>query len=281
MGEHTETVFKDEINLYDFYLIFKKKFILILITVVISVGVTVVISYLTKPVYRSTFIVKVYSVQDNSPLISPSEADKIFIALDNLRKEKQLDELSKKLSINNETAKNIAKLSAATIRDSKDLLEITIDTYSNSKEYVNVLINSIMQYLSQNQYVNDKIASLKESNLHLKGEIEARIQEIEAYKNIIFTHIKEHRAQYLGFNPLMLDEEIINLKQKLVELDIVLKFLKGFEITVGPTTSQQPVKPKIALNVLISAIISFLFGVFLALFIEWFEKHKKLNLSVK
>jgi capsular polysaccharide biosynthesis protein len=277
MGEKNEASYNDEINLYSFYLVIKKKFRLILTIFVLSVTGTAVTSLFLSPVYRSSFVVKVYSVQDKTPILSSSEVDKLLSELDNLRKEKRYDELSKKLDIKVEIAQNIAKLSTATIRDSKDLTEIIVDAYNT--ELVNILRNALLRYLNQQQYVNDRITLWKESNLHLKGEIEARINEIEAFKNVIITQIKNERARYLGFNPLQLEEEIINIKQKAVELENTVKLLKGFEVTVEPNKPQIPVKPKLALNILISGIVSIFSSFFLALFIEWFEKHKNSSLK--
>jgi hypothetical protein len=131
-----------------------------------------------------------------------------------------------------------------------------------------------VQYLNQNQYLNERITLLKENNIHLKEEIESKIQGMEAFKNVILTKVKDGRNIYLGFNPLQLDEEIINLKQKVIELENLIKLLKGVEVTVEPDVPFKPIKPQTLKNVAIAGLLSLLGGIFLALFIEWFEKQK-------
>jgi len=272
MGEKNETRFNDEINLYDFYLILKKRFRFILIIFLVSITATAVVDYFKKPVYRSSFIVRAYSVRDNTPILTFAEVDKLISELDDLRKEKKFVQLSGKLGANLETVKNIDKLSVETVRDSKDLIEVIID--SSDRELATNLKSVLLQYLNQNQFVAERVTILKKNNLYLKEEIEKKMREMESFRNIIFTKIKNERINYLGFNPLQIDEQIINLKQKVVELENVINLLRGFEITTEPNIPVKPVKPKIMLNIVIAGIISFFGGIFLALFIEWFEKQK-------
>jgi hypothetical protein len=233
---------------------------------------TAVIGHLKKPVYRSSFIVKVYSTQGNVPILSSSEMDKLLSELDNLRKENKFNELSRKLGAEFEALEKIDKLYTDIPHDSRDLVEIIIDSYD--KNLVTNLKPVIVQYLNQNQYLNERITLLKENNIHLKEEIESKIQGMEAFKNVILTKVKDGRNIYLGFNPLQLDEEIINLKQKVIELENLIKLLKGVEVTVEPDVPFKPIKPQTLKNVAIAGLLSLLGGIFLALFIEWFEKQK-------
>jgi len=264
----------DEIDLYYLYLIVKKRFILIAGIVLSAVLVTGVISVLMSPVYRSSFIIRVFSGSDTAmnPIISTGEMEKIISELDLLRKERQLNELSTRLTMNGEQIKNVVKFDAKTPRDTKDLVEITVDVYDRG--LIPDLKNGIVQYLNQNPYVNERIAMWKENNLHQKAELQAKIQEIDDLKNFVIVQIKKDRAKYLGFNPLQLDGEVINLRQRLRDLENSIKLLRGFEVTVEPVIPNKPIKPNVTRIILATLVIALFIGVAITFFIERHEREK-------
>lgn len=272
-----------DIDLYDLYNIIKKRFILIAGTVLSVVLITVIINYLTPPVYRSSFIIRVFNTTtaernptiittEKNPIISTGEVEKLISELDLLRKEKQLNELSKRLNLKDDQIKKVVKFDAKTTRDSKDVVEITLEIYDQG--LIMDLKNGIVQYLNQNPYVNERISMWKESNLHLKTEIQAKIQEIDEFKNFVIVQIRKDRAKYLGFNPLQLDEEVINLKQRLMDLDNATKMIRGFVVTIEPEIPRTPLRPKKMQNIIIACTVSLLISILLSFIMEWFEKNK-------
>jgi uncharacterized protein involved in exopolysaccharide biosynthesis len=269
----------DEIDLYRLYLIVKKRYKLILGMVLGAVLITGGINFLMRPVYKSSFIIKAFTfVNEKNPLISNTiistgEVEKLISEMDLLREEKQFNELSKRLNIRDEQIKQLVKLDARSLRDAKDLVEITVTVYDRS--IIPDLRNVIVQYLNQIPYVNERIAMWKDDKLHLKAEIQAKIQEIDEFKNIVIVQIKKDKAKYIGFNPLQLDEEVINLRQRLRDLENSIKLLRGFEVTIEPEIPQDPVRPKKALNLIIAGMTSLFIGIFLSFFMEWAEKNKK------
>jgi capsular polysaccharide biosynthesis protein len=264
----------DEIDLYDLYLVLKKRFKLIAGIVVSTTLIIGIISFFMPPVYRSSFIVRIFntSATEKNPIISTGEVEKIISELDLLRKEKQWNELSKRLTIDSDKIKKVVKFDAKTPRDAKDLVEITVDVYDRG--LIPDLKNGIVQYLNQNPYVNKRIAMWKDSNLYQKAEIQEKIQEIDEFKNFVIVQIKKDRAKYLGFNPLQLDEEVINFKQRVRDLENSIKLLRGFEVTVEPVIPNKPIKPNVMSIILATLVIALFIGVAITFLIERHEREK-------
>jgi len=267
----------DEIDLYELFLVLKKRFKLIAGIVISAVLITGVISFLSPPVYRSSFIIRMFSKNENrmNPIISTGEVEKLISELDLLRKEKQLNELSKRLNIKDEQIKKAVKFYAKTPSDDKDLVEITLDIYDRG--LIPDLRNGIIQYLNQNPYVNERITTWKDNLLQQKAEIQKKIQEIDGFKNFLISQIKNDRAKYLGFNPLQLDEEVIKLKKELRDLEDTIKLLRGFEVTIEPEIPQMPIRPKKALNIAMAGLVSLFLGISLTFLIEWIDSKKHSN----
>lgn len=70
------------------------------------------------------------------------------------------------------------------------------------------------------------------------------------------------------------ETEILSALQKVEDLKFKQEMVEGIRIIQKPTTNPHPVKPRKALNVAIAGITSLFLGIFLALFIEYIQKHR-------
>ncbi len=269
------TMHKDnDIDLYELYRIIKKRFKLIAGLVLSAVLITGVINLLVPPVYRSSFIIRVFnsSTVGKNPIMSTGEVEKLISELDILRREKQLNELSTKLNLKDEQIKKVVKIDAKIPRDAGDIVEITLDTYDQG--LITDLKNGIVLYLNQNPYVNERISMWKERNLQIKAELQTKIQEMDEFKNYVIDQLRKDRVKYLGFNPLQLEEEVIELKERLMDLENAIKTIRGFDVTIEPEIPRTPIRPKKMHNVILAGIVSLLVGAFLSFIMEWLEKNK-------
>lgn len=265
----------DDINLSKLFFVIKKRIKLILVIFIVATLSTGVASYLIKPVYRSTFIIRVPPLNSSlTEKILPVEvAEKLINELQLIRKEKIFEVLSKKLNISENKVNSLVSLSAKTLPNEKNILSIVVEVHDPS--LINDFKNAILKYINQNDYVNDRISLQRDNLVHLAGDIETRIKDLESVKNYIFSQIKQGGVKTLGFNPIGMDTDIINLKQRLRETTNELKLLRGFEVGVEPEIPSTPIMPKKALNITIAGIASLILGIFVVLFIEWMKINKR------
>lgn len=276
-GKSQIYVDEDEIDLYELCLVVKKRFKLILAIFIIAVLSTGVISSIMTPVYRSSFIVRVPTVSANSneQIISIAETEKIINELRKLIEDGRTKDLSEKLGINENKIDELTSLTVEVPRNEKNFVEITADVYKPL--LVNDLEKGILDYLNKNRYVKERVSLRRESLIRLKQDIQAKINEIEGLRDFVIGQIKKGKVKDLGFNPIDLDNAVINLKQRLNNIKNDIQLLRGFEVVIEPAIPQKPVKPKKLLNVAIAGITSLFFGIFLAFLMEWIEKNKRVG----
>lgn len=271
----------DEINIYEVFLIIKKRVKLIIGIVLVALLLTGVVSYFMKPTFQSTFTIKspsiTYSFSSSTDKASTPDiaekvlttdiAEKLISELDLLRKDKSFKEISSKLNIDENKVMDLVSLSAKIMQNENNFVVIVMEVRNPSE--INVFKDGILYYLNKNQYVGDRITLRKEDLISLAGEIETKIKDLENLKNIVFSQIKGGGSRTLGFNPVEMDLNIINLGRKLLELKTEIKLLRGFEIGAEPSIPQKPIRPKMMFYIIIAGIASMVIGIFVALVFEW------------
>lgn len=267
----TTIIDEDEIDLYDLYLVIKKRARLIGIIFLLITISSGIISFILPPVYSGKMLIRLPNIYKT--IITPSEAESILSELDELREEDRFDELSKKLNMDKTRVSELVKISTSTPRGEKKFIEATIEVYK--PEIIIPIKNALIEYLNNNKYVKERIRLQRESMNHLKEEIQKKINEIEGLKEYVVKEIKEGKVKDLGFNPIGLDKEVINLKQRLKNIEKDITLLKGFEVVVEPNIPVRPSKPRKKLIVAVAGFTSIFFGIFLAFFMEWVEKNKR------
>ncbi len=272
---------EDEIDLYELWLILKKRWKVVVSTTLIFVITAIVYIFIAKPVYTSSFFVKIpgrYLKTGNSfsriNLISVEETSRIISDLSAAIKDKKL------LKLPEDKIRNIANITPSKIKGNQELIEIEIETYKPS--IILDISKSLISYLNSNPYVKRKIETERAKLQIFIKESKDKLHEMEKTKELIYKDLKNEKIQNLGFNPLDLDTKILNIKKEIAELEIRLKNLKGFEISVDPTIPEKPSKPKKKLILAVSVVSGLFLGVFLAFFFEWIKnasrRHKEKQL---
>jgi uncharacterized protein involved in exopolysaccharide biosynthesis len=262
---------EDEMNIYEVFLIIKKRVKVIISIVLVALLLTGVVSYFMKPTFQSTFTVKCPTISNSSDIaekvLITDIAEKLISELDLLRKDKSFKEISSKLNIDEKKVMDLVSLSAKIMQNENNFVVIVMEVRNPSE--INVFKNGILYYFNQNQYVSDRITLRKEDLISLSSEIQSKITDLENLKNIVLSQIKRGGSRTLGFNPIEMDSNIINLGQKLLELKTEIKLLRGFEIGAEPGMPKEPLRPKMMLYIIIAGIVSLIIGIFVALFLEW------------
>ena len=158
--------------------------------------------------------------------------------------------------------------------------------------------NKIKQIDEDIKRIENKIENANEEKKNLEAKIEA-LEKVLIYQQDPGTQFalfdtKEKLANkkqeienlYLTINSLRrskedLDVQINFLKTNIESLNAQINALKASldeikptQIIKSPTISEEPVKPKPLLNIVIAAVLGLFVGVFLAFFKEWWEKNK-------
>ena len=267
---------EDEIDLYELWLTLSKRWKVIAFTTILFILTAVVYIFIAKPVYTSSFFVKIpgrYIKTGNSisriNLISVEETSRIISDLSANIQDKNYKKQEIPLKLPEDKIKNIKSITPSKIRGNKRLIEVKIESYKPS--IIPDISKSLVSYLNSNRYVKRKIETEKEKLLMFIKESKNKLQEMEKTKKLIYKELREGNIKTLGFNPLDLDTKILNIKKEIAELEIRLENLKGFEISVDPAIPEKPSKPKKKLILAVSAVSGLFLGVFLAFFLEWIE----------
>ena len=267
----------DEITLHELLLILKKKSLIISSIFLITVFAAAIISFIITPVYRSSIVIKgpvtSYNITPQASVISTDESGKLINVLINAVEEKNTAELSSLLKISDNNAKQIVSFDTILPTDPlKNFIEIIIEVEDPS--LIATIKDGIIRYLNENKYVNERITLIKTNLNRRKQEMHDKINEIVKFKNILTKQIKSGKVNNLGFNPMLMERDIINLRQELNDIEDKIHLLRGFEVVVEPFIPKNPAKPKKIQNMAVAGIISLFFGVLVAFFMEWLEKNK-------
>ncbi len=263
--QREELYYEDEIDLYELWLRLKKRWKVVLATVVVFLTASVTYLFVTKPVYRASFLIKVPEI------ITPVEASEYVKSIKRMLKEKRYEEVARLLNVNEDVILSIHELSARELRKSKDVIEVTLEVYDPA--VINDLSKAIVNYLNSNQLIAERI-ELKRRELSEKiNIIDKRIKALKETKKLVDRLIKQGGEVY--FNPAEIDKTIQSFESQLVSLKAKLNSLKGFEISVKPTVPEEPDKPKKGLVIAVALVSGLFLGIFLALFLEWLEEAKR------
>jgi len=188
------------------------------------------------------------------------------------------------------------------IKAKKELIKQDIKTTEEKIKLVESDVektkNKIKQIDEDIKRIENKIENANEEKKNLEAKIEA-LEKVLIYQQDPGTQFalfdtKEKLANkkqeienlYLTINSLRrskedLDVQINFLKTNIESLNAQINALKASldeikptQIIKSPTISEEPVKPKPLLNIVIAAVLGLFVGVFLAFFKEWWEKNK-------
>ncbi len=262
---------EDEIDLYELWLKLRKRWKLILSTLLIFISVAGLYSFLTTPVYESSFLIRV-------PIfISQKEAVKYVQVLGNLLKEERFEELEKYLKLDEKDLLKIKDVSARELRGTKDIIEVNISV--EDPNIITTFTNHLKDYMNNIPYVKENIRIKKQKLSAEIEDLEKRIKALKETKNIV--NKLAEKGEPIYFNPGDLDKTIQGMTKRLLEAKTELKTLRGFEITVEPAIPKEPSKPKRTLIIAVAGISALFLGIFLALFLEWLEEAKRKHVEVK
>jgi len=252
---------EDEIDLYELWLVLKKrKYIIFLVTILFFCVALIYIFFSSSPVYQINFSVK---SQFATPFILKQQIDHLNLLI----KEKRTEDLKYLPGLSENDLEALITIDAKIPRKAQNILSINMK--AKDREALNLYKEAILDFLRESPYIkeqeNIKKEKLKKTIIFLKQEI----QNLDKLRSLAIT------KKALDVNPLEIEKNIIELKNRLIALEVELSTLKPLELISESPIPKKPVKPKKKL-ILAVAIVSGLFsGIFLAFFVEWLENARK------
>lgn len=238
--EKYQQVNDDEIYLMDYLRVILKRKIFILVLFLLAVIAAGVFSFLSPKVYKIEALLEIGGFA-KEPLVSSTT----------LAKEIEAGKY-----------KNLIK----------DKLNITEAEYPK----INIVIPENTNFLQMEaESVNpDQVKKVLEKNIELI--IAEHQQKIEESKTITEDKIKEiqESLDLLKRQKIYADQGIASLQLNVSNLKEGLNFIKQTKIVKVPTVSENPMKPRLLINMVIAGILGLSIGIFLSLGREWWEKSK-------
>ena len=286
----------DEIDLYELWLILKKRFKWIVGSILTFLVIAIIYLLITPPVYKTEAVIYPTNVRVKIPAITTSVVDALLLSNDmpnlvavlqsNYVKEKVIKNLNLLPILFPDKWDNKTKTwkdpnNAPTILDGLKKLNDLISVKQDK--------NTKVVKLSVEFPKNPKLAFLIAQNLLIESEKFLKKQTVDLlnkYKTYIVTQIRKikesiNKLQQSKNNTVELKILLSNLEELNHQYQALhfysVKLEKPFEVISPPyiPDKKKPYKPKKGL-ILITAIVSGLFiGIFLAFFIEWLENLKE------
>ena len=271
---------EDEIDLYELYLILKKRWKSVFLTFLLFLLVAIGYVLIAKPVYSTEFYIKIPSVyvkEGNSlkkeNILTVEETSSLIKKLQDKLKEENYTELSKTLDLPESNIRKIKDIKPEKLRNNKEIIKVHIET--NQSNLIPVISSKILDYLNNYPYIKEKLRIEKEKLAQLINISQSELENMKKTKDLILKNIQEGKIQNFSFNPADIDAKILEISQRITQLQLKLQELKGFELSVSPTIPKKPSKPKKALIIAVASVSGLFLGIFFAFFKEWIENARK------
>ena len=267
---------EEEIDLREYInVLIKRKSIIILIFLIAVITSALVSYFVLSPVYQASTVFSVAKI-DGRAVINITEA------LEIMKSNVVLDEVIDRMDLE-ETAKQLS--SQITTESIKGTNFIKVSVAADSPEKAKSLVENIVEvFIAQNQSEYREKIKLVEDRLKIIeeqiAEFEKNIQEIEKTKKKIATaeELPEGERQFqtsLLLSSSVTERELYNtLSEQANSLKTSLKNCEDFKIINYAQLPAAPIKPNKKLNTLIAGVLGLFVGIFVAFFLEFWQKGK-------
>ncbi|GAB6182838.1 Wzz/FepE/Etk N-terminal domain-containing protein [Thermodesulfovibrio hydrogeniphilus] len=260
-------VHEEEIDLYElFKLIVKRKYIIIGLFI-FSIVASAILIFLLPKIYRGEVVLKI----SNKEVISKERTTKE-------RTTKELISIIGKLDAERirgilpRTHPFVSNLTIKEIKESADKIQIAVE--SKYPDKISEIIEEFVEYINNNPLIKRYFEESKERLLLQSAQLSKIIKEAEGSIDSLKKMLMTGKLTIVGFNPIELDKKLMELRLEKLGVDQAIKNLKGVEI-VETHILKNPVKPKIKLIIVISAVSAIFLGIMTAFAIEYVERIKK------
>jgi capsular polysaccharide biosynthesis protein len=273
---------EEEIDLREYINVMLKRKVIIILIFLIAVFTAALVSYFVlSPIYQSSVSFQVSTELTKqqyypTPSTNPYISDILIL----LSSDSILREAAGRINLSYDLNEMKRKIKSTNIKDT-NIITLTVED-ENSK-LAKDLANSIVKvFIEKNQSIYDEKRKMAEENLRIYIEqlddIEKNIVEIEKTKLKIansqdISDVEKHLQTSLLLNSLATERNSYNfLISKISSIKEDLMNYKGFKIIDPASEPTAPIKPHKKLNILIAGVLGLFVGIFVAFFLEFWQK---------
>jgi hypothetical protein len=265
---------EDEIDLYELWLVLRKRLRLIAGIFLLSVTAAVIVVVVMPPVYEVSALVP---LPMGSNRVVTKTADGEIAGLLPLVSAAEVKELLSRastplVSAGGKSLPESALLSSQMkpVKDQPNTLQLVVR--SSDATLAPEFLLAVLRRLNDSPSVQQRLNQERKGLLQLQGLIAKDLVTAERTRQRVLAGIDRGS---LGFNPLAMDETIRDLRMKQSSVDAQLQGTFGFTALVTPAVPTAPVQPKKMLIITLVGVTALFAGIFVAFFLEWLEKARQ------
>ncbi len=271
---------EEEIDLRGYINVLLKRKGIIILIFLIAVITAALVSYFvaispSPPIYQSSIVFSVAQIDDRAVV-------NITEALEIVRSSVLLDRVIERMGLEISAVQLKSQIEVKNLKGT-NFIEISVVDDSPEKA-INIVENIVEVFVSQNQgkyqektkLIEDRLKTIEEQIV----EFEKNIQEIEKTKKKITEteELSEGERQFqtsLLLSSSVTERELYNdLSDQANSLKTSLKDCEDFKIINNTQMPILPIKPNFKLNILIAGVLGLFVGIFVAFFLEFWQKGK-------
>ena len=252
----------DEIDLYDLWLVLKKRKLMILLIVLVTLGLAIAYATLAQKVYR---------VSNNlilNQMVGSIKQSELTAAIDELNELKNLrkEKTAQLLSMHVDDLDKIINIKASVSKGS-GVVRVDIETLDNSAGIA--LMEALPGY----------IQSVPSIAINLEMEKALTEKNMEDLKAIIDNPVKDLNlpSNTVVYVPSI---DLYTLREKYNQLVITMENIEEKQLVSFAWKTEPPLKPfkpKIILIVSLSLVMGCFLGIFIAFFLEWTRNARRVR----
>ncbi len=276
---------EEEIDLREYInVLIKRKGVIILIFLIAVITAALVSYFVLTPIYQSSisFLVNRELVRQQyyypASSVNPYISDILIL----LTRDLILKEAVEKINLDYKYGEIREKVEANNIEDT-NIITLTVE--DKDPKIAKDLANYIVKiFIEKNQFKYDEKRKIAEENLKIYKEqlddVERNIIEIEKMKQKVaisagVPDVEKHFQTSLLLNSLVTERNTRNfLISKVSSIKEDLMNYQAFKIIEPAVEPISPIKPNKELNILIAGVLGLFVGIFVAFFLEFWQKGK-------
>lgn len=260
-----EPFYEDEIDLYELWLKLKKRWKIIVGTFLLGILASLVYVFTARPVYTSSFIIKIG--KDPTILLGSAGSEEVQLIFLPEEFARLVNAKASSLKVEGLRSINADPIIKRRTGELFSPVKVTIEAYKS--EAIPEAYSKLLEILNSDETITSKIEFLRTSLQERLSKLKETLKGARRYRSIL----EKRGSDYTKL--VEMDKVIADLEKEVVYTEYLIKELKPFEVLYEPSVPAKPSKPKRALILAVAGVSSLFFGIFLALFAEWLEEARR------
>jgi len=229
---------------------------------------TVMAHSFSKEIYKTQFVmspsVNETVIGDNQivfmQLMQPEELEKDIKNYNLIYNRKKLYKPIKSRNVSDQVSENLYSVELSPIKNTRSS-EVLLFVYDPSA--INVITQDLLQYLNSNEYMQNEIKLERNKLQVIDDSLNTQLRRMESIKEP--ARPNQSPVSNLGYFDIYKD--ISTIQGRIAEVDIRMKKLTGYEISIPPLIPLRPFGLTLIQSLVIFGILGLLTGLIISFFI--------------